>query len=434
MAETLPSISQRVSRSLIVISLVWGVAVSLVIGAVVDQEVDEIMDATLRESSQILQPLLSANALRLPLGGAQTLPAPAHSEEVVWQIVDTQLGVILRSHDAPAQPMTSVEHRDIVTAPNGWRVLVSDFDGQGRLLMVGQVGLERREAKWDAIQYTVGGALLVGVLGAFWLRHRLRHELLPLSALTRSVALFDPLQPGSSTLAEVDRQELRPVRDAIATLGASLASRVARERSFSAHAAHALRTPLAGMMAQLAAAQRVSPPDAQPMLILARQAADRLRRVVSAILTLFRSGSEVHWQRVDLAALLAQLQVEGLAISVERPAELEADPDLLAAAMANLLDNAARHGATRVHVEVRLQDKGYCIGLSDDGPGISEDQRLLIQAGLTQQSYPSPLGMGLMLADLVARAHAGTLRVPPSTAGFRVELLIGSAPAAPKPP
>jgi signal transduction histidine kinase len=431
-AETLPSISKRVSRSLILISLVWGVAVSVVIGAVVDHEVDEIMDATLRESAQILQPLLSANALRLPLGSAEAMPAPAHSEEVVWQIVDAQRGVLLRSHDAPTQPMTSVENRDIVTAPNGWRVLVSAFDGQGRLLMVGQVGRERREAKWDAVLYTVVGALLVGVLGAFWLRHRLRHELLPLSALTKSVARFDPLQPGS-TLAEVNRQELRPVRDAIATLGASLASRVARERSFSAHAAHALRTPLAGMMAQLAAAQRVSPADAQPMLTLARQAADRLRRVVSAILTLFRSGSEVHWQRVDLAALLAQLQVEGLAIKVERPAELEADPDLLAAALSNLLDNAARHGASGVQVEVRSQGKGYCIALSDDGPGISEDQRLLLQAALTQQTYQSPLGMGLMLADLVARAHGGALRVPPCTAGCRVELHIGSASAAPKP-
>ena len=166
MAERLPSIRQRLSRTLIIVSVVWGLAVAVVVGMAVGHEVDEILDGALREAAQILLPLLATDAFKLPMGGAQILPAAPHKEEVVWQVVDVQRGVLLRSHDAPAHPMVAVEYRDIVKASNGWRVLVAEFGTPDRLLMVAQIGSERREAKMEAIEYTVGGALLVGALCA----------------------------------------------------------------------------------------------------------------------------------------------------------------------------------------------------------------------------------------------------------------------------
>ena len=80
------------------------------------------------------------------------------------------------------------------------------------------------------------------------------------------------------------------MHDAISALGERLARRVANERAFSAHAAHALRTPLAGIDTQLAVAQREAPASLQPRLARVREAAGRLTRVVSALLALFRSG------------------------------------------------------------------------------------------------------------------------------------------------
>ena len=52
--------------------------------------------------------------------------------------------------------------------------------------------------------------------------------------------------------------------------------------------------------------------------------------------------------------------------SVEPPASVDADPDLLAAALLNLLDNALRHGASRVVVSV---PRPGVVRLHDDGPG-----------------------------------------------------------------
>jgi signal transduction histidine kinase len=188
------------------------------------------------------------------------------------------------------------------------------------------------------------------------------------------------------------------------------------------------------MVAQLAVAQRELPPEAQPRLQRTRQAADRLRRVVNALLTLFRTGAEPKWQAVDLAVLVSHLPFEGLTVVVAGSAPLLADPDLLAAALLNLLDNAQRHGAQQVTVSAdRAEVDGVAfvsISLQDDGSGLAEAHRLRLQGALDTQDYEGTTGLGLMLADRVARTHGGSLHLLPVAAGCCVELRIGPAPAS----
>ena len=214
------------------------------------------------------------------------------------------------------------------------------------------------------------------------------------------------------------------MRDAIEELGQRLARRVANERAFSAHAAHALRTPLAGMDAQLAVALREAGPEVQPRLLRTREAAARLRRVVTALLTLFRSGVDLQWQPVDVAALLLRLPVDGLELALQSEASVHADPDLLAAALINLLDNALRHGAR--HVNVELEDQR--IRLLDDGRGVGPERLAELQQALAEQQYEGRMGLGLMLADMVARAHGGSLVLLARQGGFGVELHLGPPP------
>ena len=178
-----------------------------------------------------------------------------------------------------------------------------------------------------------------------------------------------------TALPPAERVELQPIRDAIDELGRRLAQRIRQERAVVAHAAHALRTPLAGMDARLAVALRECPPGrpAPPAPAAHPEAAARLSRVVTALLTLFRSGVDIERRPVDAAELLADIPMPGLrldfaaAFTAEGPARatpLPADADLLTAALANLLDNAVRHGARQVSVEP--VDGG--LRLVDDGP------------------------------------------------------------------
>lgn len=417
----LPSIRRRLSGTVVALTLAWSLAVSAVVSGVVGHEVDELMDATLQESAQVLTGLLSYRADLQLSPASSRMPARPHKEDLVWQLVDARQAVLLRSHEAPPEALVPATARGFVDVGESWRVYADDSPGQGLVLVVAQPAAERQEARADVMRYTAGAALLVGLLCAGWFRSRVQGELRPVYELSEALAHFDPL--GSpTTLPQASRQELQPMRQAIAELGSRLARHVVRERAITAHAAHALRTPLAGLVAQLAAAQRVAAAQVQPELVMARQAADRLRRVVAALLTLFRSGTDLQWQPIDLHALVNQVPAQGLAVSVEAEQLLRADPDLLAAALANVLDNAVRHGASSVTIGLQVTQGQAFLAVGDDGPGLPEAERSLLQEELRQQRYEGRAGLGLMLADLVARAHGGELRLPPCTRGFRVEL------------
>ncbi|MDP3611283.1 MAG: HAMP domain-containing sensor histidine kinase, partial [Rubrivivax sp.] len=298
-----------------------------------------------------------------------------------------------------------------------WRVFGMPLNGQGRVLYVAQRLQDRRAARMQAIQLLVPAALLVGLMGAYWLRVRVRRELRPIIELSSAVKAFDPLKPGSK-LVNATRAELVPMHGAVSELGQRLARRVATERAFVAHAAHALRTPLATMAANLAVAQRRAGPDDRVQLQRTREAADRLRRVVSALLTMFRTGGEAQRQTVNLDDLASQLPFPELDLQIEADANVSADPDLLAAAVMNLLDNAQRHGATAVVFSVAREEGGLTrLLLRDNGSGIAHTHRQRLQDALDSQDYDKLTGLGLMLADLVARAHDGRLQLMPALSG-----------------
>lgn len=436
----LPSIRARLARALGLISILWCLAVTLAVALVVRHEVDELMDNSLQESAEIIHGVLELNARQLPLGrlpGGAMAAAP-HEEHLVWQLVDADGTVLLRSHRAPDRALRSGAVTGLGDAGDQWRVYGVAFgaagEGRGLMLYVAQEMTERAEVRADSALYAIVAALGVGLLCAQWLRVRLRRELLPLAELSAAVSRFDPLQPGA-VLPPASRTELAPMQRAITDLGERLARRVANERAFTAHAAHALRTPLAGMDAQLAVALRECPPELRPRLVRSREAVGRLRRVVSALLTLFRSGAEPRWEALQLDELLVHLPFEGLDLQARQTGPLQADPDLLAAALLNLLDNAQRHGATQVIVCTRGQGEDTLIELHDDGRGIEPAERLRLQAALDAQDYATLSGLGLMLADLVARTHGGALHLLETPAGFGVRIRLGPPPvlSAPMP-
>jgi signal transduction histidine kinase len=414
-----PSIRRRLSRALLLWSLVWAVAVATAVWQQAEHEVDELLDDTLQTASQSLLPLLSGG-VPVPEAGPPARLADGESDNhFAWQIVSRDGRVLARSRLAPPAPLHSTPNAGFSNV-HDWRVFGNTMGSDGRMLYVAQTRAERLEAKGEVALSAVLATLAVSLLGLLWLRARLRHELEPLQALSRRLAELDPADAAVS-LGPAERRELQPVHEAIDALGQRLARRLAHERAFSGHAAHALRTPLAAIDTQLAVAQREAPDNLKPRLQRVRDAAGRLQRVVAALLALFRSGVELQRQRLDLAAVLARLPVDGLALDVEPGLQVHADPDLLAAALLNLLDNALRAGARRVRVSLPA---GGCLRLHDDGPGVAPERRAALQRALDEQAYEGRTGLGLMLADMVAREHGGRLNLPPVDAGFAADLCL----------
>ena len=411
-----PSIRRRLARAMLVGSLVCGLAVAVSVWLATEEEVDELLDDTLRASAEVMAALLPPGGL--PSG----VPASNGDTRFAWQVVDASQQVVTRSSRAPSVPFARVPLTGYIDSAQ-WRVFGLALGSEGRILYVAQTGAERAEAKFEVGVSAVLAALAVGILGYFWLSALARHELAPVQRLSDRLAVHEPLAPGT-TLGAAERAELQTVHRSIDQLGQRLAQRLAHERAFTAQAAHALRTPLAGIDAHLAMCLRESPPALQPRLQRAREAAGRLQRVVVALLTLFRSDGEPLREAVDLAPLLRQFALERLQVSLQATQPLDADPDLLAAAMANLLDNAQRHGASRIIVST---PSAHTLRLVDDGPGVNPERREALQAALDAQAYDGVPGLGLTLADLVAREHGGRLRLLPPGAdeGFAVELSFG---------
>ena len=426
---TPPSIRARLASTLAAFAVVSGLAVAAAVWGAVQHEADELLDGSLSASAAVLAGLLAQGSTQEgdvappPRVGPQT-QAPPEDVEFAWQLVDADGAVRRRSAHAPGAAFASPP-RFGFSDSGQWRLLGLPFANPGQVLYVAQNRAERQEAIVEIAVRSAAAALAVSVLGMLWMRRQVARELEPLEALSRAVTRFDPLRP-DAPLGAALRAEFVPVHRAIDLLGRGLAQRVANERVVTAHAAHALRTPLAGIDAQLAVALREAPPELRPRLGRVRAAAEHLQRVVVALLALFRAGSELHLQEVDVAGLLGNMPIDGLAVDVVTAATLTADPDLLAAALLNLLDNALRHGARQVTLSVN----GSVLRLRDDGPGVPTQRRIALQEALDQQAYERPLGSGLAVADRVARAHGGALRLVESDCGFEIELALAAVPAA----
>lgn len=423
---SVPSIHGRVIQALLGITLFWGFLIAVVMWLVIRHEIDELMDQGLRESAEIIYSVFNdmpeqINVVRSSIGHSE------HEDILIWQVVEINTGAVLsRSSKAPITALQTQISAELTSTANlEWRVITIGLkQNPARFLLVAQSGLERNEARSEAVIYTLLSALLMGGMGAFLISLRLRKELQPLSELSSAMHGYDPLQPSTTPIA-ANRSELKPIERAIRELGKRLEQRVFSERAFTAHAAHALRTPLAGIDAQLAVALKESPIYLHQRLIRAREATSRLSRVMQALLAMFRSGIEPQLQIVTLTELLDAIPSNNLDLVITGDVPFNVDPDLLTAVLINLLDNAERHHAKRVDLAVTKCNGSISLSLHDTGEGCSRENLNQMQSGLDNQNYSREsglAGLGLILADLVMRAHRGKTVLVDTEIGFKIEL------------
>jgi signal transduction histidine kinase len=421
---TLPSIRQRLLRTLMLWSVIWTLAIAAAVWLAVHEEVNEVLDETLQAAAEVLSGALAqgtqlAQAAPIKPSGAS---AP---EQFVWQVVrysaDNSASVVQASRRAPADALYAVPLRGFGDLPN-WRVYGLPLSDGGRMLYVAQAAAERGEARFEVALSAALASLTIALLGHFWLRAKTRQELQPLQNLASQLEFFDPLKTDAG-LGPAERQELQSVHDAINALGQRLARRVANERAFSGHAAHALRTPLAGMDAQLAVALRECPPEMTARLQQIRLASGRLQSVVASLLSLFKSGVELKREPIAIKSWLERLAPSGLQLHIAASGVLHADGDMLAAALLNVFDNALRCGARNIHVTM---PDAHTLRLTDDGAGATAGHRLALEQALHTERYEGVTGLGLMLADIVARAHGGGLDLPKVDSGFAVEMRLAA--------
>jgi signal transduction histidine kinase len=211
--------------------------------------------------------------------------------------------------------------------------------------------------------------------------------------------------------------------------------------------AHDLRTPLTRMRGRLeSASARMREPGADHALITDTMADldDVLRMFssltrISQIETTTRTSGfgsvdlvEVSEAVVDLYDAAAEDKDVDLKVVGDRPMVITGDRDLLFDAVANLVDNAIKHGreAGQVTVELSRSDVDAVISVADNGPGIpvDEHQHVFRRFYRLERSRCTPgNGLGLSLVAAVARLHDARIRLFDNAPGLKIELRLPSA-------
>jgi signal transduction histidine kinase len=128
----------------------------------------------------------------------------------------------------------------------------------------------------------------------------------------------------------------------------------------------------------------------------------------------------------DLSALYTKDVQEGrLALSTQDPkATFKADPSQLRQALVNLLQNGleAVNGNGQVAVIANTDSKGIEISVSDNGPGLTQEQtQRLFSPGFTTKKSGS--GLGLVMVERIVSEHHGAIHVD-STPGRGTTIIL----------
>jgi signal transduction histidine kinase len=189
---------------------------------------------------------------------------------------------------------------------------------------------------------------------------------------------------------------------------------------FIASAAHDLRQPVHAL-SLYADWLRTEPEfvmQITPKIVQSTQAINELFNSLFDLARLDASTIEVNWQRVDVPALLDELELQYLPLARERgvflrkrvrPLQVRSDPVLLKRLLGNLLSNALRHTARGgVLLAVRHASTGPCIEVWDTGVGIAPEY----QQAIFQEFYrvvrhngtEEGFGLGLAIVSRLCQA------------------------------
>ncbi|MFL6710018.1 MAG: ATP-binding protein [Massilia sp.] len=220
-------------------------------------------------------------------------------------------------------------------------------------------------------------------------------------------------------------------------------------RNVSNALAHDLRTPLTRVRARLE--QALARPDDSAALAASSAAAirdiDELIRLFERLLQIAQAESGVRAaqrEHIDLRRIGADIadmydaaaEAARVALRVEdgAPVPLQADRNLVATAVASLIDNAIKHGGPGavVLVGAALEGETAVITVRDNGPGVpaAERSKVVERFYRLDQSRGVPgNGLGLSIVQAIATSHGGELRLGDAGPGLLAELRLPCSPA-----
>lgn len=238
--------------------------------------------------------------------------------------------------------------------------------------------------------------------------------------------------------------EVKVLVDSVNLLMQQLKNVLEAQNRFIADAAHELRTPLAGMQAQLELAQDENDPqELQKSLAKTASSIERLSHLVNQLLMLARNQPEVMrtlvMHPVNLAQLAQDVSMDMVPTALMKHTDLgfdgngqdlyiNGDAQRLKELLYNLIDNAIRyspHGA-KVTVSVAADDKRVVLKVIDNGPGIPEEERDKVFERFHRVigSQQDGSGLGLSIVMEIAQIHVASVSLSETPGGQGISISV----------
>ena len=219
---------------------------------------------------------------------------------------------------------------------------------------------------------------------------------------------------------------------------------------FVANASHELRTPLASILGFIETLQGPARNDTaarEKFLVIMRDQARRMARLVDDLLSLSRIEQHLHVQpqdRVDLVEVarhvadtlspLAREYGVALRINAPSPAIIAGDRDELLRVAENLIENAIKYGsegagpAPAVDIVVTSGAKEAVLSVRDYGHGIDQEHLPRLTERFYRVDTPASrtkggTGLGLAIVKHIVARHRGSLKIS-STRGEGAEFCV----------
>jgi len=318
----------------------------------------------------------------------------------------------------------------------------------GAFLYVGRDLSEQRSISDLVIKSLLAGAgasLLVLVIGALLFRHQIEKRIGEIRRTARRIEAGDLTQriPVSSD-DEFGRLsvDINRMLDRIGHLMDGV-------RHVSNAIAHDLRTPLGRIRSRLDDAVRREPTAASlsEAAGAAIEGIDELTLVFEKLLQIAEAESGVRaksFEAVDLNGIAKDMVELYDATAEERRVSLkpsggeavlaEVDRNLVASAVASLIDNAIKYAGPGATVEVGAyaQPQSVAIVVRDNGPGIPADQRPRVTERFYRLDHSRNLpgnGLGLSIVSAIATLHGGALQLEDAAPGLLARIVLPTGPA-----
>jgi signal transduction histidine kinase len=370
---------------------------------------------------------------------------------VVYLLVDANLvkeGGNLQSwpfNGIPTTPWTQFDidaaRGDETVRTHAVRASVALLPDGHRLVVGIDVMQQQRFGKTfrNATLWGIGLTALAGAIAGYFLSRKLTRRVQSVAETCDAIVGgdLDRRLPVNGSQDEFDA-----LAQAVNNMVDRLAENTQLLRATFDSAAHDLRGPLYRLRGRLEDAGRMPTTEApvRAGIDAALTELDRVQRTLATLLQIAQAESgtaAANHASVDVAQLIRDIgelyepaaREKNMTLRVDATGQcpVNGNRQLLAQAVANLVENSLKYIAPGGHIQIRGERAGQMVWLvvADDGPGIAPDDRVAALkpfVRLPQAQSKDGSGLGLSLVAAIARLHHAQLLLEDNQPGLRVRL------------